>query len=75
MIEEGESAAVRHFAPREHDSLRTDASLHPQLLVLLFDCLDHVAAKQHFHLSEAILEELLLRNFYLVREEVYLQKK
>ena len=75
VIEEGESPAIRHLGPREHDSLGTDTPLHPQLLVLLLDCLDYVAAKQHFHLGEAILEELLLRDLNLVREKVYLQKE
>ena len=75
VIKKGESSAVRHLGPREHDSLGTDTPLHPQLLVLLLDCLDYVAAKQHLHLGEAILEELLLRDLNLVREKVYLQKE
>ena len=54
-------------------SLRAQTSLHLQLLELALDEADCVAGEEHFHLSVAILEELVLVDVRSVVEHVCLQ--
>ena len=70
MVNQGDPAAITRLTPRDLDSLGTEASLRPQLLMLTLDTIYHVTAQKHLHLCEAILEKLLLSNFNLVAEEV-----
>ena len=70
MVNQGDPAAITRLTPRDLNSLGTEASLSPELLVLTLDTIYHVTAQKHLHLCEAILEKLLLSNFNLVAEEV-----
>ena len=67
---------LRVTAPRPvrsvNHSLRTQTSLHFQVLQLALDEADHVAGEEHFHLGVAILEELVLVDVRSVVEHVCL---
>ena len=73
MVEHRKSATVRQLSSVNHHPFRTQTPLHPQLLMLPFHGIDHIATQEHFHLSEAILEELRLLNLHLVPKEVHQQ--
>ena len=45
--------------------------MHLKMLSFALDKADHVAGKEHFHLCEPILEELILRNVASVAEHIY----
>ena len=72
VIQRGISTTITCLLTRKHHALSAQAPLHPQLLGLAFDQIDHVTAKKHLCFSVAILEELLRCNFGLVPEVVYL---
>ena len=72
MIQSGISTTIGCLLTCKHDSFGAETPLHPKLLCLAFDQVNHIMTEKHFSLCITILEELLRRDLGLVPKMVYL---